>query len=176
MGDTRPAFGGSHYDSELAQLRIKSKLSLHQVQELTCIKYNTLSQWEGGAVGKIMTKNIEPAIKLCELYGISMNSLENMIASAYIMRRQLKKESFGAFQSGVKVYNKAIPAVPSTNKPQDTRKNASDGPKKALRDTDDKKVVIDHNELLRKLYGHVSYDEYLYLRELMSKKETQEGN
>lgn len=77
---------GSSYVSELTKLRINSGLALKEVEELTGIRYNTMSNWESGKVKtpKVTDPKTQSGIiLLCELYDITVSQFEYFMNDAY---------------------------------------------------------------------------------------------
>lgn len=92
---------GSSYVSELTKLRINSGLSLTEVEELTGIRYNTMSNWESGKVKTPRVtdpKTQSGIILLCELYDITVSQFEYFMNDAYCHAH--KEEFMSKYQTG----------------------------------------------------------------------------
>lgn len=87
---------GSHYNTALADLRIKHNFTIVDIGEKTGIKSNTIFGWESGRCENIRNSNI-PMFKVlnyCKLLNISYAQLCKYVEEAYWARKRGKSEIF----------------------------------------------------------------------------------
>lgn len=87
---------GSHYNTALADLRIKHNFTIVDIGEKTGIKPNTIHGWESGKCENIRNSNI-PLFKVlnyCKLLNISYAQLCKYVEEAYWHRKRGRPEIF----------------------------------------------------------------------------------
>lgn len=80
---------GTKYTTALAQMRLDSGLKMAHIEEKTGITQSSLSRWEGGYVSTIPDRSWDKAVRLADLYGVSVSYLQHLVEDAWRQKNQL---------------------------------------------------------------------------------------